>query len=276
MDQNQNMSDAIDRFLHGKMSPQERVAFEQKIKEDPDLAAEVEETSILLESILYAKEKDRLLDKIRRVESELEGEGFFTNLPAATIKPKTFWQQLSTVNTMAIAAVVGLLLVALYFFRPVSGIHDVAFNSFFQPVPHELSMVLDRLDGIGFATPDKLREDALKQALLPFADGKYLAAGKALETFLVTYPNDPIAREYRAISLLAQDDAPGAVVLLKPLAEDNSFVYQESAQWYLALSYLRLEDPAHTLQACTLLKYLAGKTSGDYQQEATRLLQMLS
>ncbi|MEY3195231.1 MAG: hypothetical protein RIQ78_1328, partial [Bacteroidota bacterium] len=34
--------------------------------------------------------------------------------------------------------------------------------------------------------------------------------------------------------------------------------------------------PAHTLQACALLRDLAAKPSGDYQQEAIQLLQQLS
>jgi predicted Zn-dependent protease len=129
---------------------------------------------------------------------------------------------------------------------------------------------------VGFVSSDKSREYALLQALRPFAAGHYQQAGQALDTFLMAYPNDPIASQYRAITLLEQGDAIGAAQLLSPLSQDRSFPYQETAQWYLALSYLHLNDPAHTLQACALLRDLAAKPSGDYQQEAIQLLQQLS
>ena len=60
--------------------------------------------------------------------------------------------------------------------------------------------------------------------------------------------------------------------LFKPLAKDETNLYAEEAQWYLALAYLQNDQ---ITEAQLLLKMIAAKQTGKYPNLAKAVLEQL-
>lgn len=114
---------------------------------------------------------------------------------------------------------------------------------------------------------------AYQQAIGYYRDGRYRAAIPLLKEVLATDTSrQDKLRLLLGNSYLQVDSTTQAVQYLTPVAASDDPMMQQFGQWYLALSYLRVND---TAAAHTVLKRISNQT-GMYSEKAGALIEELS
>lgn len=245
------ITEQIEAYLAGEMSPGERKAFETRLSEDQTLAEELrlqQGTHRLLQLYTQIDYKE----KLRIIDAEMETEGKVVSLN----KSARFSQR-----WMAIAAVVILLIASGWILTIFQ--YDPARIGAAQFEPYR--------DVITYKG-DALPSDSLILAAMAHYNLKdYAAAKKTLETTLAAYPQLADARFYLAMSLLAENENAKAIEQLTRLTGDHK--YGEVSQWYLALAWLKADKRERSVE---LLQKIAETDGHGYQEKARELLVKLT
>ena len=159
---------------------------------------------------------------------------------------------------LAAAAASLLLLGALWWFFIKPAPSDI-FAENFEPYRNTLDQA-DRSPG---------EATRLKESFQFYENKDYKKALTGFETFLENNPDDDVAF-YQANTLLQLGKTTEAAQVLRQIIENGTTVYLDQSKWYLALAFIRLEDPT---AAKPLLHEL--ENSPFYKEKATRLLRKL-
>ena len=81
--------------------------------------------------------------------------------------------------------------------------------------------------------------------------------------------SDPLQKFYQVLSLIEIGKVESAILGLQEFVDENTFRFHESAQWYLALCYLRSDQ---LLQARQILTAISKDPDHDYYRLAENLL----
>lgn len=243
----------IGAYLAGQMNESDRQAFEIRIRQDADLQREVVLQHELKQGLSLLAEKQRFktmhTDLARRgmlppaSQPEIESVGTVIPFPAPTLAHRRpLW------NTVTVAASVVLLVgIGLFIFWK-------------QEIPNPDTMKRDKAFYSAF-TPD------LKPAPYSPIDPDRLGAA-------LPYPveNQDSVQLQQGISLLQQQRLQPAIARLQPIAQGLPGHWRASAQWFLALAYLKNGQPAQTDSLLTLIAESGGHP---YQLEARHLTSQL-
>lgn len=266
-------TDLMDRYLRGELDAAEAAGFEQRLRDDPDFAAEWEAYRDTVTAIRLHGEQ-QLRATISQVQKKLENEQFFsTNQPTPTImKTQSFVRKL-----MAAAAAVAVIAVAWYLYNTPTAAPSSAewLAQFEQTDKAQLTKILGRLEASGFANPEKGRNDSLAHALQLYEAGDYEKARIELVQYCQMFPDDKIARHYLGMSLLQQSEYAKAASHLSILANDADFELRNANKWYLALCYLQFGTPEGRKDARILLQQLADDAESGYSREAKAYLRVV-
>ncbi|MEM1327937.1 MAG: hypothetical protein AAGI23_18405 [Bacteroidota bacterium] len=272
MKDNYNINE-IEAYLNKEMSEAERIAFEQRLEVDGELAKEVE----FHRAVVGGIDKAGVLDfrvMVGEVHQELKGEQFFeaktvAQKPETKVRTMRFGRR----RILSIAASFAVLLVAAWwlFLRPISP-EQLYANNFELPDNQLTTQIEDRLAATGFGT-NKSALRTLEEAMTEFETGNYVKAISGFRAFKTAAPQDGLVAQaslYEAVALLELNEVTEAQNLLLDLVQNDASTLQEDAQWYLALSYLKIENTATALEWLNQLN-----DSAEYGTEAQRLIQKL-
>ncbi len=210
----------IEAYLNGRMSDAERLKFEARIKENPDLEMEVEKHRILSEA-LQDEELLTFRKKVAMIATDFRQEQTnTTDLQAAANPRGAFWKVAATILVL-----LGLGVVLWWQINADKS----TFDRYFEPYNVE-----DTMRGT--------EEDALTAVAKNYADGKYTEVIPRLVDLIEQHPENTEIQLYLANSYLQTDQASLAIALLKKIELGNARF--EAARWYLALSYLKADDGA--------------------------------
>ena len=243
----------IEQYLTGKLSGGDLQAFEQEIKQDPGLEAEVSSYRQLIDGIEAAGVSD-FEQKLQTWERQILNEEAEKLQGGAMIRP--MWLRYA-----AVAAAVLALVAILFLYRPgTEGPVDseTLFAQHFQPMEDYLSLK-------GAARP----EDS---AMELYQAGKYHEALPLFEQVLKQDSIAPLFQLYAAIAYTADQQPDKAIRLLTPLTEIHNS-YSEPAEWYLALAELRagnLDKARKQLQG-----FVKSNKNHSYREAAIQLLEGL-
>ncbi len=287
----------VEQYLRDQLPPPERAAFEQSLREQPELAALVAEEQAFeallrdeLAAALPTDVQNDLRQRISQTDAQLATKGFFaqsaqtspltvTSSRVETTAPAARQRTLSFTRWAAAASVL-LLVVAgywLYFARPDAAALVAEYN-----VPETTFLpALQRQYGlVSMGSADAEARKSLADGLTAYANGQYAQAADILRDHATAFPSDgsaagndrvKTAALYQALSLAALKNFAAARALLLPLSTDAGFARQSTAQWYLALGYVQTGDqPA----AKALLETLR-KEDSPYQEAAEELYKVL-
>ncbi|GAB4027947.1 hypothetical protein [Spirosoma gilvum] len=262
MDLSDELLDQIGAFLSGQMTATEQEQFERRMEEDSDLRDEVAIHRDIRQGLQFMSQKERF----RQMHEDLAGRGLLdeeksaTDLPVQTdtpiqldepVEPKHFpfpaerprfgaglsWYAMAACTVLAL----GLGWV-VYRYQSQTSRTAEAFNSAFsttlKPAP------------VTSPDPDRL--------------------GAAPSDSITTFDS---VRLQGAITSLQRNDMRAALNQLDLLVKGTSGHWQASAQWYLALAYLKNRQ---TEQAEQLIQQIASLSGHPYQPEAQRLLKQLN
>jgi TolA-binding protein len=126
------------------------------------------------------------------------------------------------------------------------------------------------------STPAAIAKFMLDKAVRAYNLQDYIEAVHQFDSYLQTGEADPKkqneVRFYMAVAKLAINDTKSAQLIFADLADDSAkkHTFQEEAQWYLALSYLKAENIPDAKKALKKIK-----RENPYSQKAERLLSQI-
>ena len=259
----EELLEQIGAYLSGRMTTGEKDRFDARLQRDASLRDEVAIQREIKEGLLFIAQKERFkamygdLDSRGLLPKSLESptssagrpQSVETGLPPTLTPKRTLFREQWAYFAMA-AVLVLVLGFGWVIYRNQAGRQDQlaqntrTFDAFFSPGLKPLPVLP--------SDPDRVA--APQTGASPVAD------------------SDSI-RLRAAILLLQRPETQVAIDSLQVLARATPGHWTASAQWYLALAYLKSNQPQQARQLAT---QVAGLNGHPFRQEAKRLLSELS
>ena len=273
-------------YLEGQLQGAELATFEQEMTQDTALRSEVAEYKDLIQGIriagqnefvhlVHTWEKKLAADEVLAEKgitdtqnkpedsSNIMGNSAPTPAPIASLRSESRFKWLYRVA----AAACVLVLIGVGISQFVGQNTDSAlFAQNFKP----LASTTFRGGGEGEKANDTTAY--LTQAISFYDKKEYAEANTNFDSFLSKDPNNIVVSLYAGISHLAAEETNKAIPLLQKVIADQNDNYTESAQWYLALAYLK---NGNKQKAKTLLEEIRNTPGHENREEAKGLLRMM-
>ncbi len=238
----------IDRYLLNQMTPEERSAFETRLENDQSLTQEVSIQREVLEDI----------EGIGRIELKSKLKQIHQDLYSSSAQPKTKFRKLF--YRVAVAAIfLGVLTFGWWSLQQAPDSTQLYAQNF---EPFELSLS-QRSDGDISLAKIESAYDAGRydEAIVMFQEAIKDKATQSSQILLGL-----------GISYLQTDQPQKAITQFDQILANNDFNYEDEAQWYLGLAYLKLNDIPNARKH---MNVLTSDLSRDHYEEAQKLLLQL-
>lgn len=244
----------IEKYLAGEATDSELSELKQLMNDE---TAKQEITlQRLMKGVMRAQEEKDFHEQLNHLSEEilLPKMGSKQNATKEKAKVKNLFPQ-SWV--LAIAATLTLLIVALVVFNQQFGnTSQDLYASYYQPLSAK---------NVRGTAQEELQANMLKA----YNTSDYQSAKPLLEQLLEKQPeNAERLTLLLANCLLNLDNTSKVIQLLKPLSIQNTSDFQEDAQWYLALSYLKANQID---EAKELIKEIQSNPNHLYTTKAKQL-----
>lgn len=264
MNRRNDIEEQIDRYATGRMTPDERTAFENRMRHDPQLARETQTAEHIVNALERRNEEEALgelsrigsADELKRLLNEAERK-------AAVTLPRPSLLRRLIPFAAAAAVILGFVWVGM---RP-EHVSDELYDRWYETPEYAPSI------SRGGGETDAGLERLLDSAAIHYAAGdfdKAIAAYARAAELELDYPD--YARFYRAAALAAAGRSREAISVFRRLAGDPGSDYAQEAAWRLALEYLHLDERA---QARKVLESLVAE-EGPCADSARKLLRELN
>ncbi len=212
-------SKKIEKYFNNEFSEAEREAFDQELMEDAELAKSFSQRKQMEDFLAVRPGREKLKAEIADL-----GDEFFVDASEPTAKRIPIRRRLYWIAGAAAAAIILVLLVPTWFNAPPS----------YQQFAEHRPLSLQERGTSG---------EELTAIETAFNTAEYGTALDLLDQYLATQADDTQAQIYASIAALELDQVQDAITRLTPISNGQS-VYQTTAQWYLALAYLKQENYA--------------------------------
>lgn len=237
------LNERIESYLDGSLEETDKQEFETLIASTPELEEEIafrQKTRRAIEALKFKQEFQKIRDSATATEEDQEK----VEEKEKVIRP--FWSR------YAVAASVTLLLMAGFLYKSdvFTPSSQRAFNKYYQDESYARG-----------GCPQEL--SVFKQ----YADGHYQEALDQVKTlptdsiFCITY--------FKGLCYLAQDQSSTAIPLFSEAIESTNGEVRNKAKWYLALSYLEVNDKE---KAEKLLRAIANESENPYSDPASQII----
>lgn len=257
----------IEHYLEGKLSPDDSVAFEKRMDENPELKQTVWEYQEIIKGINIRGE-NAFFDTLTRWESDIVEKSPSSSLSSKILpfrqvpqvkqrifqKPAFIW---------AMAACIVLLIAIFLPKRDTSLNGQSLFSEHFEPYPDIFTVMGDT----------SLEQDTFLTAINAYNKEEYDKAADGFLAIIERYPDSLASHLYLGVSYIMLDQISEAQSTLTSLIQHPSSKYKEVAEYYLALTYLQLNDVE---MARELLANISIQAGHDYQEEALNVLAQLN
>jgi tetratricopeptide (TPR) repeat protein len=250
---NQDKIEKIEKYLLGRLSKEDKLAFETEINNDPKLAAEVE------------LEKE-LIDMV----SDQEMLAFRNNLESISNSKTTRPTNWSSLYWLIPAL---LLLFMLFFFSPVKKWFFPESSTNLYQAYYETPKAQEFLPPALFGSRQSNEEqnlpsmDQLKAVLNAYSQGNH-AVALDIFTSIPTYENAAQYNYQYAVLLMANDDFKNAIEAFELAKSYN----ENGSLWYQALAYIQQNQNS---LAQNNLRQIIDNPVNPWQAKAKKLLQLL-
>ena len=209
-------SKKIEKYFSDEFSKAERTAFEQELAEDTGLAKSFAQRKEIEDFLAVRPGREKLKSEMADL-----GESFFPTSYESTAKRVPIRRRLYWMAGAA-AAIILLLLVPNWLNSP---------PTYQQFAEHRPLSLQERGTDV----------NDMKAIETAFNTGDYSSAAELLNKYLETQPDDLQAQIYASIAALELDRVEEALTRLSPISSGTS-IYGSTAQWYLALTYLKQKN----------------------------------
>ncbi len=243
MERTQEIFEKIEAYINNTLSQEERSVFEKEMEQNPELQTEVDKHKKLHE-VLSDTDTLAFKEKLVKISDEIKAEG--------TSSRSWFLQHWKMAATIAVILGIGSI---LWFNANRTHQNQELYAAYYEPFPIEDTTR-------GESTND------FADALIHYAQGEYDRVISTLEE-LVHVPDQEQLSLYLGNSYMNTGEEQKAIDIFKNI--DGSSKYHENAQWYLALTYLKIGDTKKLKPLLTtIINY-----NGVYKENATHLQKAL-
>lgn len=204
--------EAIEAYVLGTMPALERERFEERLRTDADLRAEVEQQTEHIRAVELGGLQRALKDIGRQQAAPAPGRSWMPYLKVA-------------------AAVAVVLCAALWYLnRSTTG--ERLYAAHYQPDPG-LPVAMSATD-----------DQAFQDAMVAYKLGDHAEAQAKWSTLLKDRPQSDTLRYYTAMAALGAGDFNAAIPLLDDVAQERTSPFTSKAAWYLFLACTHQGDTA--------------------------------
>ena len=253
----------IESYLLKRLPEDELLAFEQRLKNDPELVTEV----AFNKSIINGIELNGKLSKFREHLNSLREESSKNTVIATTSKPadnskdhKEWRVKQGQWRWMSGIAAIFLITFGSYLYIH-SHSDQALFSKYYQPYPGNVQISVLRGEG----TDQSLEQ----QAIQAYNNGSYQHAVDLLEAVIKKNPADVNWCIFLGIAYLELNDFKQAEYNLNKVVLNSQSTYFKQGQWYLALTFMKDHQTAKARAVLENLK----RGKGVYSQKAKNLLE---
>ncbi len=264
----------IIQYILGELPEEEMKRMDQQVKTDTGLQQRIEEAQNLLEGIHRAGEKEveesvksfhanfKTSPEFKKlIEDSGAADGEKGGVKLILLASRYKWISLA-------ATVLFLVVVGISIFRDPR--NQKLYASYYSPENEFLNTQMEYLDRAGMASPDLEKRNALKEALSQYNQGNYKTSQESLSEYLKDFPGDSVAMLYLALNKIENKEFNVAIEILKKLISTDQGEVGRLANWYLALTLLKMDKPQ---EATNYLSIVANDGSNRYSGSARELLQ---
>jgi hypothetical protein len=249
--------DLISRYLEGEMNEQERLAFEKKIKDNPELAKEIKLHRDIDDTIKDTKLLD-FYEQLESIHKKLKKEGALEE----THDEKENHNRRLYLRWYNIAAAIIILLVistVLYFtLRPP--LNERLYSQFFKPYNGS------------YIVRSAATQDKYSKASDTYDSANYEKSWNMFNELIKVDTLKINAMFFKGISAMEINKYDDAINSFNFIIKDNSTLFVNQAEWYLALCYLKNNDMPN---AKKLFGEIA-ESNASHKSDAKRILKKLS
>ena len=228
MNRNTNISieefSIIEQYLLKQMPEREYDAFTQKMQNDTDLNAKVDEVKLLLTGIQEAA----LLEKIETYHNELSGTKKNNTSRAGILTGMKFW--------LAAASILIIVAIGTLFYTNSFNKEERLFTDFYRPDSGLISAM---------STSDNYLFD---RAMIDYKTGKYDAAIASWQQLLDAMPENDTLHYFIASALLAESENEQAIQHFEKVIGNRNSNFYEDACWYSGLAHLRVGKKTEAIE----------------------------
>jgi len=232
-----NHFEEIERYLDGEMTDQEKLAFEQRLTDEPLLKQEFDVLNSVVMQIQISK-REELKSLLQKADQELDEK------PITRTSGVRFWRY-------AIAASITLMIGLTVF---------LFYNN--QPINREklVAAYWQKDNGLPVLMGDSNAN--LANAMTAYKNGNYDYAFSQFEALQQT---DTVLYYEGLCSFELRKDA---ITFIKEVADNNNSVFQAKAKYYLMLLYVKADKKEAAIK---LLRELIQVTDHPYREEILKL-----
>ena len=272
MDEEIKDLELIERYVSGKLSKDELLAFESRLQEEREFESDYYAYQAIIAGVKeYGSNEDETKLVISQVHTKLQQEGFFRSIQTKSRFISRFMPYISTAAAITIAVLSVWFLLSR---NTVSSNSDL-FVEYYSPEANHLDELLDELTVFGMADPDATRREQLRVALEQYEAERYSLAFELFKEHANTYPDDKAGYFYQGLAALHQQEISTAITILNELLLDSTHDYELAVKWYLSLAYISLNTNEGNLMAIELLEEIRFSGSMELQNRALELLEKL-
>lgn len=218
----------IDRYVNDQMNEEERIEFEQRMREHVDLAESVHMHRDVLMGIEYYFLKDLKQDLIKSDQQ----------------KPKnTIRHYLAIAATILLLAGVGIT----YYFLNAGESSDDLFIAYFEPYPNIVAPVTRSSENSSY-----------KEVMQLYEAQEYTEVIPKLNALIKNNPERLELVFYRGISYLGISQPERAAADFKAVIRAGENTFAEPSYWYLGLSQLKMDKTEEAKESFQKLKEVNG------------------
>ncbi len=233
---NEKLTEKIERYLSGVMSPEEEKAFDLELSANQTLKEEVALHRLTVD-LMENEARANVREKVRSINQKASG--------GQSLKP-----------LLRIAAILAVLLVPVYLIISAQFTNEQLYQAYSTPYPDRITMMGD---------DDK---DEVSKAMELYNAEEYTEAATAFYAIRTSKTIDEQLIIYEAVSLTRSGQSAAAVDLLETTL-DQATSNLAALEWELILAYLKNDQDQ---QALGLLEVFLKNNNGYQQQKAEELL----
>ena len=208
--------ETIERYLKLEMEPSEKLAFEEKLQNDPELVQEVEGLKNLFTGIEAAALKRKM---------EVFHQGIPQETPVRALRPS---KDPKKIRYLVAACLVALLGIFWFFKRETP--QEQLFAKYYAPDP-----------GLP-TTMSTTNEYDFYHGMVNYKQGNYPAALTIWEPLLLDKPQNDTLNYFIGVTYLAKGNTAEAIPFLEKVSSQKESIFWEDSHYYLGFSYLKKGD----------------------------------
>lgn len=243
----------IEHYLEGKLTEDDVLAFEDRLKSDKEFANQLKNYNTIISEIREFS-RNELKNQLTRIHYEV--------IPMKEKKdPIGFKGYLRVAAVILALVVLSSPIIYNKYFKKSSC--EKLFTEYFEPYSNISSQRGSLID----------EENLLKESAMYFYEkGDYNKAILSFEELLSHYnTKDNQTLFYYGISCLGSEENAKAIEVLNKLNEEGDLVFYEQVKWYLALAYLNVSEKEKSKNLLVkLVDY-----NGSYLDRANELIRKL-